>query len=73
MYDEHVHDFNFPRDMLQRAAHLIANDTEKIDPEQARVMFHDHGLREHIYRDRALAAGNHGRRCRDSLLLLVGK
>ncbi|KND87135.1 Glutathione transporter 1 [Tolypocladium ophioglossoides CBS 100239] len=41
MYGKHVHDFNFPSDMLKRAADLIANDTDTIDPEQARVLLHE--------------------------------
>ncbi|PNY26829.1 Glutathione transporter 1 [Tolypocladium capitatum] len=41
MYDEHVHDFNFPRDVLLQAADLIANDTEKIDTERARLLMRE--------------------------------
>ncbi|KAK5996142.1 Sexual differentiation process protein isp4 [Cladobotryum mycophilum] len=52
MYEEHIHDYNFPRDMLQRAADIINHDTNKIDQEQARTLLQEfHGQQELLLND----------------------
>ncbi|KAL3952514.1 hypothetical protein ACCO45_012457 [Purpureocillium lilacinum] len=52
MYYEHLHDYNFPGDILQRAANLIKQNRSDVDMEVAQALASDfHEQKEHILKN----------------------